>query len=78
MAQIMPTIDIPLSHSVDFTLGLGYTHFFATKGSNNSGGDFTIRTGFNFISQHLQAVSHESSMCQHVTMASNLLLKVED
>lgn len=48
MAQIMPTIDIPLSHSVDFTLGLGYTHFFATKGSNNSGGDFTIRTGFNF------------------------------
>ena len=46
MAQIMPTIDIPLSHSVDFTLGLGYTHFFATKGSNNSGGDFTIRTGF--------------------------------
>lgn len=48
IAQIMPTIDIPLSHSVDFTLGLGYTHFFATKGSNNSGGDFTIRTGFNF------------------------------
>lgn len=47
MAQIMPTIDIPLSHSVDFTLGLGYTHFFPTKGSGSSG-DFTIRTGFNF------------------------------
>lgn len=48
MIQIMPTLEIPLSKKVDFNVGLGYTHFFPTKGGGNSSGAFSIRTGFSF------------------------------
>ncbi len=47
MLQIMPTLAIPLSKSIDFNLGVGYTHFIPTEGGDGSGA-FTIRTGFSF------------------------------
>lgn len=47
MVQIMPGIQYPLSNTVDFNFGAGYTHFIPTKGSGSSGA-ITIRAGFGF------------------------------
>lgn len=47
MIQILPTLSIPISSRTDFNVGLGYTHFIATKGGSGFGA-VTISTGFNF------------------------------
>lgn len=47
MIQAMPTVDIALSKSVDFILGIGYTHYVPTKGSDSFGA-VTLKTAFNF------------------------------
>ena len=47
MIQAMPTADIALSKSVDFILGIGYTHYVPTKGSGGFGA-VTLKTAFNF------------------------------
>lgn len=58
MIQIMPSLDIPLSGSVDFHLAAGYTHFIPTKGGGDGGGAFSIKTGFSF---------HKSPVRKHKT-----------
>ena len=47
MLQVMPSMQIPVSNTVDFNLAVGYTHFFPTKGGGGNGA-FSIRTGFGF------------------------------
>ncbi len=47
MIQILPTLSIPISRRTDFNVGLGYTHFIATKGGSGFGA-VTISSGFNF------------------------------
>ncbi len=48
MIQAMPTVDIALSKSVDFILGIGYTHYVPTKDNFDSFGAVTLKTAFNF------------------------------
>lgn len=47
LLQAMPTINIALSGSVDFILGVGYAHYIATKGGNSSGA-VALNAAFNF------------------------------
>lgn len=47
MVQIMPGIQFPLSGSVDFNLGAGYTHFIPAS-SGEGFGAVAIRAGFGF------------------------------
>lgn len=47
MIQAMPTVDIAMSKSADFILGIGYTHYIATKGGDSFGA-VTLKTAFNF------------------------------
>ncbi len=47
MIQLLPTLTVPLSRRTDLNVGIGYTHFIATKGGSGSGA-VTISTGFNF------------------------------
>lgn len=51
MIQAMPTVDIALSKSVDFILGIGYTHYVPTKDNCDSFGAVTLKTAFNSTSQ---------------------------
>ena len=57
MVQIMPGIHFPLSGSVDFNFGAGYTHFIPTSGGDGSGA-IAIRAGFGFHSS-LNKSQHE-------------------
>lgn len=47
MIQILPTLTLPISPRTDFNVGLGYTHFIATKGGSGFGA-VTVSSGFNF------------------------------
>jgi len=47
MVQIMPGIQIPISGSVDFNFGAGYTYFIPSSGGNGFGA-VAIRAGFGF------------------------------
>lgn len=48
MFQAMPTVDVAIGSSVDFSLGVGYTHYVPTKGGGSGSGAVTIRTAFTF------------------------------
>lgn len=48
MIQAMPTVDMAIGGSVDFSLGVGYTHYIPTKGGGSGTGAVTIRTAFTF------------------------------
>lgn len=47
MIQVLPTLTMPISRRTDFNVGLGYTHFIATKGGSGIGA-VTLNTGFSF------------------------------
>ena len=47
MVQIMPGLQFPLSGSVDFNFGAGYTHFIPASGGDSYGA-IAIRAGFSF------------------------------
>ncbi|MDE6270918.1 MAG: hypothetical protein K2M12_08730, partial [Muribaculaceae bacterium] len=46
--SIMPGIRIPLSHTTDVDLAIGYQHYIATGDNSSGSGAFAIRAGFNF------------------------------
>lgn len=56
MIEIMPGVQIPLSNSIDFNVGIGYAHSIPTKGSG-SGGAIAIRAGFGFHKSMIQKVT---------------------
>ena len=57
MVQIMPGVQFPLSGSVDFNFGAGYTHFIPASGGDGFGA-IAIRAGFGFH-RSLTAGKHE-------------------
>ena len=48
MLQVMPTLDIAMNSRTDFSVGVGYTRYMATKSGGKGFGAFTIQGAFNF------------------------------
>ena len=53
MVQVMPGIQFPLSGSVDFNFGAGYTHFIPASGGDGFGA-IAIRAGFGFHKSNIR------------------------